>query len=95
MIEIPLTGNEAISITLGGVAYSMSLSYNYRASYWVLNVYDANNNPLLLSVPLVVGANLNDSRAIDGLLFVVDLQRSGTHPSYDNLADYMLVWSDV
>jgi hypothetical protein len=40
------------------ITLNFTLSYNTMANYWVLGIYDSSNNPLVLGIPLLPGANL-------------------------------------
>lgn len=57
--EIPLTPqNQTFSVALAGVTYRMRLRWIDVMSAWALDLYDANGNLLVGSIPLVTGADL-------------------------------------
>lgn len=60
--EIPTQPNPTTQrITLNGVTYTLTLTWNEfagPAGAWVLDIADANNNPIASGLPLVTGADL-------------------------------------
>jgi hypothetical protein len=62
--QIPLTAepNQKFSVKIPGntknLTLNFTLSYNTMAKYWVLGIYDANNNALILGIPLLPDINL-------------------------------------
>lgn len=82
--EIPLTPNaQRFSVTLAGVPYQMQLIYRGATEGgWMLDLFDAAGNGLVLGVPLVTGVDLlapYPDLAIGGSLFMDAV------PTYDNL----------
>lgn len=55
--EISLTpDNQQFGIVLAGVAYKARIIY--RPPYWVLDLMDASEQPIIMGIPLVTGADL-------------------------------------
>lgn len=58
---VPLTTSPNQSLTVSllvngrALTLNLSLSYNSVGQFWVLNIADQNNNPLVSSVPLITG----------------------------------------
>jgi len=46
--------NYDFSITLDDVIYTLEFRYNYRAQIWILNIYDEDENPIYLGLPIQV-----------------------------------------
>jgi hypothetical protein len=56
---IPLiAAPQTLAVTLGGNQYNLRVLWNSAASCWVLDIYDASNNPVLLGVAIVTGVDL-------------------------------------
>lgn len=57
--EIPLiAAAQQITISLASVTYTLTVKWNDEANVWVLDIADANNNPILTGIPLVTGTDL-------------------------------------
>ena len=67
---IPATGIDprfALSVPLDGVDFSLAFAWNTRDERWYMDVYDADENPLAVGVPLVVDVPLLQKYATDGM----------------------------
>lgn len=57
--EIPLSPEpQSFTIQLAGVEYFLALAWNRAASCWMLDISDADRNPLLLGIPVITGLDL-------------------------------------
>lgn len=57
--EIPLSPKpQTFAISLVGVTYLMTLLWNPSLACWVLDIDDANGNPVVLGIPVVTGLDL-------------------------------------
>lgn len=50
---------QTVNLSVDGAALPLKLSnrFNEMANYWVMDIADAQNNPILLSIPLVTGSD--------------------------------------
>lgn len=59
--EIPLSpAPQRLAITLSGGQYQLVVKWNVSAGVWVLDILDADENPILCGVPIVTGVDLLD-----------------------------------
>lgn len=68
--EIPLSPHpQTLTVTLpNGTEIGMSLIYQFNQdNCWILNISDAEGNPLVSGIPLVTGADLLEQYAYLGL----------------------------
>lgn len=49
---------QQLSISLGGVKYTLTTKWNVPANCWVLDIADVNNNPIVSGICLVTGVDL-------------------------------------
>jgi hypothetical protein len=58
--EVPLQSGtpQTLSISLAGVTYNLTLTFNTVAQSWTLDIDDSSGNPLVHGIPLVTGADL-------------------------------------
>lgn len=57
--EIPLSPNpQTFAISLAGADYQLTVVWNTAAACWVVDIADANNNPILFGVPIITGLDL-------------------------------------
>jgi len=59
--KIPLQKNVynyEFSITAQQIDYILRLYYNRRIAQWTLDIKDEDNNPIVMSIPLLIGAQL-------------------------------------
>jgi hypothetical protein len=92
--EIPTDGGpQKFSVTLNSVVYNMTLKWNdtllgLPSPCWILDIADANNNPIINSVPLVTGVDLLEQYAyleIGGGLVVQSDNNPTLVPDFDTL----------
>lgn len=56
---IPLQNQQqALSISIAGVTYQLTVTWCDPAQCWVMNIADNAGNPILSGIPLVTGADL-------------------------------------
>jgi hypothetical protein len=103
---IPLTSNPnqtfTSTIPVDGKAIKLNffLRYNTEAEYWVLDVYDSNNNSLIVSLNLVCGLNLLEQYSYlkigSAYLVRIDNALSADSPTEYNLGtQFVIVWGDT
>jgi hypothetical protein len=84
------------TIPLDGVTYRIELTYKSRQEGWYLNLYDVDENPLLLGKRLAVDTELLARYEIEGLppgeLTCVDMEGTGTEPTFESLGKQHLFW---
>lgn len=102
-MTIPLDDSEvpwrSFRMTLSGVRYNLELQYNVRVDRWFLSIYDAAQNPILMSIPLLIGRALTVQYPTlplpVGVLFVVDNSNKGTQPGLASFhLDHELIYGD-
>lgn len=95
---IPLSATpQTFKITLGGIDYRLTLTYvNCDQGGWLLDIADANANPMVSGIPLVTGVNLlaqYPHLGFGGRLWVQTTQNPDAVPTFDNLGtDALLYW---
>jgi hypothetical protein len=57
MLKLPLTLNpeETFQVVIFDILYNFRQLWNVREEFWTLDIYDKNNEPLVLGVKLVNG----------------------------------------
>lgn len=87
--EIPLTPQaQRILITLGGVAYGLRFTWCEPNASWIMDISDAEGNPIKLGTPLITGADLLAQFAylgIGGAMVVQSDNDPGLVPDYASL----------
>lgn len=76
---IPITPNQpwqTFKITLSGVIYNLIMRYNNRSNRWILDIMDANNNPILRGMPVLIQRNITQQfrylKVPAGVFFATD-----------------------
>ena len=96
--EIPLSAKpQTFKITLGSVEYRLTLGYQKTdEGGWVLDIADANNNPIVIGIPLVTGINLLGQYkhlGFAGRMWVQTSHNPDAVPTYGNLgSESFLYW---
>ncbi|MGV0885977.1 hypothetical protein V6760_03780 [Acinetobacter venetianus] len=93
--EIPLNyGNQKFNIKLGTTQFKLQLIY--RAECWYLDFFDTAENPLIASLPIVVGDNLlsQHQHIIKGSLYVLNTNEDEGQSFSDLGKNIKLYWSD-
>jgi hypothetical protein len=87
--EIPLqAAPQSLYVTLGGVAYFLTVRWNAFASTWVLDIADQDSVPISSGLPLLTGVDLLAQYAylnIAGKLVVQTDQTPYALPTATNL----------
>ncbi|WP_175777639.1 phage baseplate plug family protein [Burkholderia anthina] len=88
--EIPLTPDpQTFTLTLSGIIYTMTVQYRAAGGTgWILDVADANGNPLVSGIPLVTGIDLLGQFAylgFGGSLWVQGAADPDDVPTFDDL----------
>lgn len=87
--EIPLSATpQSFNVTLGTTSYEVRLVWNYASSCWVLDFSDSAGTPVLVGVPLVVGADLlaqHKHLGFSGTLRVQNDSDVEKAPTYEDL----------
>lgn len=95
--ELPTTNkpSQEFVCELNKVKYLFRVQLNVRGGIWTLDVNTSEDIPIILGLPLVMGADLlNNERFTTGRLFLVDYSGSGLDPTAKNFGNYGLVWDD-
>lgn len=87
--EIPLqTTPQKFSITLSAVDYNMRVLWNDIAQCWCIDIADANEVPIVSSIPLITGVDLlepyTDLGFIGQLIALTDYDLDAP-PTFENL----------
>jgi hypothetical protein len=76
-------------VEIEGREYVLRFDWSDRESIWYLSIYDQDENPLALSLRLVVGRSLlegkTDSRLPPGRMAAIDLSGTGAEAGVDEL----------
>ena len=86
-----------LSITLDQATYILEVMFNSRSSIWLMNIYDVAQNPLLMSVPLLIRRDLTQAyhtlNIPKGSFVVLDDTGDGTQPGLGSfLLDHTLYY---
>ena len=86
---IPLqSNNQTLSVYLGTVQYNLYVHWCAPANCWIVDISDANNNPLVGGIPLITGADLlaqYEYLGFDVALIVQTANDALAVPTYQNL----------
>jgi len=84
-----------IQTELDGVLYTLGFSYNARAGYWVMDISDANETPILMGIRIISGWLLTDRFVMDNLppgdFFVFDTSGKNADPLQDDFGTTKLM----
>lgn len=87
--EVPLSPKaQSFAISLLGVTYNLTFTWNAPSQAWLVSIADVNNVPLVDSIPLVTGADLLAQYGylgIGGKLIVQTDNDPAAVPTYANL----------
>ncbi|TJZ75577.1 phage baseplate plug family protein [Chitiniphilus eburneus] len=88
--EIPLTPDpQRFTVTLSGVDYRMTVQYRDAVNGgWVLDIGDANDEPIVNGIPMVTGVNLLEQYGYLGFtggLWVQTTDDPDAVPTFENL----------
>lgn len=60
-IQLPMRPEEynyEFSVEVGDTYYILWIYFNRRMGRWILNVKDENNDPIVMSIPILVGSQM-------------------------------------
>jgi len=88
------------SMSLGQVTYQFEVAYNTRSGIWALSLYDVANQPLLMSVPLLIRRDLTKAYHTlsipPGALVCLDDTGDGSEPGLGSfLLDHTLYYVET
>lgn len=96
LFQLPFTNiPQRFSVDLGGVTYVMVNRWNPIAELWYIDVYDQDDNPLLMNLPLVTGTDLFEQFAFmkpPGKMIVYTEGDEGESPTLETLGFSSNVW---
>lgn len=81
---------QKMTISLSGTVYGIRLTYCPPASCWIMDISDAEGNPLVSGVPLVTGAALLNQYAYLGFpgdIFAMSHPNPDAVPDFDGLGN--------
>ena len=86
---VPSIAFYRIGVTIEDVHYVMDFQWNSTESAWYFDMYDLDENPIIVGVKVVLGAFLGrTANALpfkDGILVAVDTTRKGKEAGFDDL----------
>lgn len=91
--EIPVVSEESpysFKIVLSGITVNLRFRWNWRANLWLMDIFDANNQPLVYGVALVLGMDLTKAYRYDvdnfpqGTFFLQDSMGKNTEANFNN-----------
>lgn len=92
----PVQPRFRVGTTLAGVPYVLDLRWNGRAGRWLMDIRDAEANPIRVGVAVVLGALLGrlsvDPRFPRGVLFAADLSGEQREAGLDDLGTRVVVY---
>ena len=87
--EIPLTPvPQTFGITLAGVVYNVTFTWNTQSQNWILDIADQNNANILTGIPIITGSDLLEQYAylnFGGKLIAQTSGNAQAVPTYENL----------
>ncbi len=90
-----ILSNKQFRTELDTVFYLLDFRFNSRATIWMMNISDQNNNIIVAGVPLLLGVDLlaqyQDSRLPPGPLFVINLKDDYVEADRDSLGEDVLL----
>lgn len=93
--EIPLNNsNQKFKISLSGKNYKLRTIY--RVDTWFLDIFEADDTPLVCGIPLVMGDNIlaQFQHIIRGGLYVLNENPDEAHRYFELGQILKLYWSD-
>jgi hypothetical protein len=90
--EVPLVPSkpQKVTVSLAGVPYQLTVRWCAPAAAWMLDIADANDNPILSGCLVVTGADLLEQYGylgIGGKLIAQTDHDLFAVPTFDNLGD--------
>lgn len=98
IVQIPVRSDIPaydVQVELEGVLYTLGFSYNARAGYWVMDIMDANETPILMGIRVISSWLMNDRFVMDELpkgdFFVFDTSGKNEDPLQDDFGKTKLL----
>lgn len=94
--RVPLDSSDKVSnfkfrTTLDEVDYFLRFRWNSRSALWLMDIYDADDQPINMSIRLVVNTNLiekyKNDRMPKGILMLFDTEGSYEECGFDELGN--------
>lgn len=87
-------------IVLDGVFVTLGFTFNSRANYWLMDIYDANDNAIVVGIKLVSSWLLTNRFKMDGLpqgdFFIIDTTGNNEDPTQEDFGTTkLLMYADV
>jgi hypothetical protein len=87
-----------VEVELGGVAYLLRFTWNYRESFWYLTISDTDSNVIAGNIKVVISKPLlleisNEDKP-NGQLIAVDTSGADIEAGLDELGDRVLLFWD-
>lgn len=102
ILQLPLNSDEPnyrFRITLEGTDYVLIFRFNFRISLWIMDIIDADLNPIRMGIPILLGVSLLgqyvDSRLPPGELIAINLKDENIEAGRDDLGnDVILLYGE-
>lgn len=82
-------------IELEGVLYGLSFSYNTRAGWWVMDILDVNEEPVLMGVRMITGWLMTERFVMEGKppgdFFILDTSGKNEDPGQNDFGTTKLL----
>lgn len=98
MLELPVRSDiydYEFRTSLDGTIYTIRTHYNTRMNRWVMDFKTADNIPIVLGIPLLLGtsllSNYSDDRLPKGLLFLINIESENEECGMDDLGKNCLL----
>lgn len=100
ILSLPITNTpEKFSISLNGTEFVLVSRWNDAPEAgWIVDFYDEDELPLIMNVPLILGANLLSQYAyiaVEGLVYVINEEPDFPVPTLNNLGISSFVLYEV
>lgn len=80
---------------LGKEKYLFKVKLNVRGDFWTVDISTSHAEKIVAGLTLALGVDLlANERFMAGMLFLVDYSGKGEDPSFGNIENYGLIWSD-
>jgi hypothetical protein len=90
-----ILSNKQFRTVLDTKFYLLDFRFNSRATIWMMNISDENNNTIISGIPLLLGVNLlaqyQDSRLPIGPLFIFNAKDENVEADRNSLGEDVLL----
>lgn len=92
--EIPfISAAQSVTVQLGGAKYQFKTRYNSRSGVWTFDLYDASQQLMVASVPMVLGQDLLEPYNFGiGRIICIDTSRQGIDAGQNDLGNRVKVY---